>query len=90
MLPRTITVGTNALLLTSEDFLNGYQAGHLSYMAEFRNHTLTDSNLTELLMAALEDMQHSEPYCMGFVVGWLATFASKSAKLPEGERPHVD
>lgn len=90
MLPRTITVGTNALVLTNEDFLNGYQAGHLSYMAEFRNHTLTDNTLTELLMAALEDTQHSELYCMGFVVGWVSTFACKSARPQEGETPHAD
>jgi hypothetical protein len=90
MLSRTLTIGTNALVLTSEDFLNGYQAGHLSYIAEFRTVALTDSALTELLMAALEDTGHSEPYCMGFVVGWLATFACKSPKSQEGEPPHVD
>lgn len=90
MIPRTITIGTNTLILTDEDFLNGYQAGHLSYMAEFRMLALTDISLTALLMAALEDMKHSEPYCMGFVVGWLATFACKSARSQEGEATHVD
>lgn len=87
MIPRTITVGTNALLLTNEEFLNGYQVGHLSYMAESRTLALTDASLTTLLMTALEDMHHSEPYCMGFVVGWLCTFASKSAKPQQGGTP---
>lgn len=90
MLPRTLTIGINVLVLTSEDFLNGYQAGHLSYMAEFRTLALTDRALTELLLAALEDTGHTEAYCMGFVVGWLATFACKSPKPQEGEPHHVD
>jgi hypothetical protein len=76
--PRTITIGANQLLLTDEAFLNGYQAGHLAYMAHGRGVPFSDTSLRELLMKVLEDTEFPEAYCVGYVVGWLVTFASRS------------
>jgi hypothetical protein len=75
--PRTITVGVNQLLLTDEDFLNGYQAGHLAYMAQDRARLFSDTSVRKLLMEMLENMDYSEAYCFGHVFGWIVTFASK-------------
>jgi hypothetical protein len=82
--PRTISVGNGSLLITDETFLNGYQAGHLSYMADGRAVQFSDSSLTALIMDKLESMDHPEAYCVGYVVGWISTFASKEPKRPEG------
>jgi hypothetical protein len=86
MQPRTIPIGANALLLTSEDFMNGYQAGHLAYMTHGREMQWSDTSLRTLLMDMLESMEFSEAYCFGYVVGWLVTFACKGQK-PQGNQP---
>jgi len=75
--PRAIPVGANQLLFTDEAFLNGYQAGHLTYMVNGRAMQFSDTSLRKFLMAILENMDFPEAYCFGYVVGWLVTFASK-------------
>lgn len=80
MTPRTVPVGKGSLLFTSLDFLNGYQAGHLAYMAEGRTHQFSDASLTTLIMDRLESLEYSEPYSVGFVVGWIVTLACKGTK----------
>jgi hypothetical protein len=82
MSPRAITVGRNTLLLTDEQFLNGYQAGHLAYMAYGREMQFSDTSLKDMLMEILESMAFSEAYSFGYVVGWLVTFAGKEPKTP--------
>ncbi|SRR5579875_170720 len=79
-MPRNISVGANQLLLTDEDFLNGYQAGHLAYMADGRKIRFTDVSLRQFMMTMLENMEFSEPYCFGYVMGWIVTFAGKEPK----------
>lgn len=78
--PRMITVGKGSLLLTNEDFLNGYQAGHLAYMADGRAVAFSDTRLITLIMDKLESLEVSEPYSVGFVVGWIASLACKGMK----------
>ena len=73
--PRTIPVGANQLLLTDEAFLNGYQAGHLAYLAHDRATRFSDTSLRKLLLAMLDNLDFPEAYRFGFVVGWLLTFA---------------
>ncbi len=83
--PRPIIIGSNQLLLTDEDFLNGYQVGHLAYMTRSRAKQFSDTSLRKLLMTMLESMEFSEAYIFGYVVGWLITFASKGPKLAENQ-----
>jgi hypothetical protein len=75
--PRTIPIGANQLLLTDEAFLNGYQTGHLAYLAHDRATRFSDTSLRKLLLAVLDNLNFPEAYRFGFVVGWLLTFASK-------------
>lgn len=79
MNPRTAKVGTGTILLTNPDFTNGYQVGHLSYMAEraAHPHPYTDEEIEELFLEKLEDVVLSTPYGIGFCVGWLHTLATK-------------
>lgn len=79
---RTVKVGTGILLTTKTDFINGYQAGHLTYRAATAKHPhpYTDEEVTELFLERLEDMTLSSPYGIGFVVGWLHTLATKGDK----------
>lgn len=77
MTPRTVQVGTGSLLITKEDFLNGYQAGHLACMTEGRSVLFTDETLRMLIMDKLESLEYSEPYSVGYVVGWIVSLATK-------------
>ena len=92
--PRAAAIGSNQLLLTNEDFLNGYQVGHLTYMTNGRALPFSDTSLRKLMMAMLENMDFSEAYCFGYVVGWIVTFASKEPRQqdrkPARERERSD
>lgn len=77
MKPRLEQVGTGSLLFTKLDFLNGYQAGHLAYMTEGRTIQFSDTSLTTFLMEKLENLEYTERYSVGYVVGWLVSFATK-------------
>lgn len=76
-----VPVGSGSLAITSEDFLNGFQAGHLAYMADATKVCCSDRHLTSLLMEKLEDVDHTELYNFGYVVGWLATLANKGQEV---------
>ena len=77
MTAKLVPVGNGFILMSSEEFATGYQAGHLAYMSERPSAPHTDEQLTELFMERLEDVALSTPYSMGFVVGWLATLSTK-------------
>jgi len=83
---KIIAVGNGALLATTEDFVNGYQAGHLAYMQQGRHTLFTDSLLIGLIMEKLESVVYTEPYCIGYVVGWIATLAHKGLERQGGEQ----
>ncbi|MEO9030224.1 MAG: hypothetical protein ABI413_15565 [Ktedonobacteraceae bacterium] len=76
---RNVSVGQGCMVMTSEDFVNGYQAGHLSYMLEARSVKFTDEALISLLTRKLGNTEHSTHYSAGYIVGWIATLASKEA-----------
>jgi hypothetical protein len=80
MTPKNVSVGSGTIVATKRDFIEGYQAGHLTYMAERQSIPCTDEQLTRLFLKKLESMETSTPYGMGFIVGWLATLSSKGLK----------
>ncbi len=63
------------MLVNSEDFLNGYQAGHLAYMLVCRTFHVTNESITTIMMEKLESMDYPEQYSVGYCIGWIATFA---------------
>ena len=73
---KPVAVGKGFILVTSEDFLNGYQAGHLEYRVNGQAVTHSDEQITDLFFEKLEDMENSSLYGIGFAVGWLHTLAS--------------
>lgn len=79
-LSRTIQIGNGLLLVTNLDFLNGYQAGHLAYMTEDRTVVFSDTRLITLMMDKLESLDDTEPYSVGYVVGWLVSLSCKGTK----------
>ncbi|MGH2506443.1 MAG: hypothetical protein ACRDHZ_03355 [Ktedonobacteraceae bacterium] len=86
MEPRTILIGKGTLLVNSEDFINGYQAGHLAYQLQASTTIYTNTRVTEIMMEKLESMEFKEQYSIGFVVGWIATFATKGTTAGGGAR----
>jgi hypothetical protein len=86
MTPRSIPIGHGFLLVMTEDFLNGFQADHLAYMAEGRTVQFTEERLIALIMEKLESLEYSEPYSVGYVVAWIATLAEKGMKQQKDEQ----
>lgn len=78
--PRNVSVGHGSIIMTSEDFINGYQAGHLSYMVEARTVMVTDEALMALILDKLTSVGESERYSVGYIVGWIAALVSKEKK----------
>ncbi|HEU5376686.1 MAG TPA: hypothetical protein VFV38_14720 [Ktedonobacteraceae bacterium] len=81
MTARPLSIGNGVLFATSEDFLNGYQAGHLAYIAQKCAAPSSDEELSALFLEKLESMETSSLYAVGFIVGWLNTLASKGTNL---------
>lgn len=81
---RTILIGQGTLLVNDEDFINGYQAGHMAYQLQAKAATFTNTSVTEMMMEKLESLEFKEQYSVGFVVGWIATLASKGQQLGQG------
>lgn len=82
MEPRSMAIGKGNMLVDSEDFINGYQAGHLACMLDHRafasgDYAITNENLTAIMMEKLENVDYKEQYSVGYCVGWIATFATK-------------
>ncbi|MGH2508861.1 MAG: hypothetical protein ACRDHZ_15865, partial [Ktedonobacteraceae bacterium] len=75
--PRDISVGQGRMIMTSEDFVNGYQAGHLSYALEARTATLTDEEIITRILGRLARKDDGERYSAGYIVGWIAALASR-------------
>lgn len=77
--PKAISIGTGSILATNRDFVNGFQAGHLAYMAAMKRHPepYTDTYLVELFLNKLESMEYPSSYGIGFAVGWLNTLANR-------------
>ena len=78
--PRNVSIGQGALVMTSEEFVNGYQAGHLSYILESHATLGTDEELITLMLKRLVSREHSTRYSAGYIVGWIAALASKQVR----------
>lgn len=79
----TMAVGNGFILPTTEDFVQGYQAGYLAYLMLQRSSLLTDKQLITLIIARLEDVDRSELYCVGYVVGWITALAQRGSQRKE-------
>ena len=79
----TIQIGKGTLTATQDDFINGFQAGHLAYHAAMRLHPepYSDGYVVSLFLDKLEDLHLSSAYGVGFAVGWLNTLASKGGQV---------
>ena len=81
-LPTTLAVGKNRVRLeedavTSLAFINGYQAGHLTYMVYGKRARLYDTDVVMLIVARKALRQSSLWFNAGFIVGYLATLTQK-------------
>ncbi len=72
-----IQIGKGSILVDNEQFINGYQAGHIACTIDRRTYAMTSANITGILKEKMEGVQEREQYCIGYCVGWVATLASK-------------
>jgi hypothetical protein len=81
--PPVMHIGKAIILLTlGEDFRNGYQAGHMTYLLKRYTYRFSDREFTHILVAAIDQEQESDLFNAGFVTGWLIT-AYEYGLLPE-------
>ncbi len=73
MKPRVILIGKGSVLVENEQFINGYQAGHMACRIDCRKYAMTSENITGILKEKMEDIRTNEQYCIGYCVGWIAT-----------------
>ncbi len=80
---RVITIGKGSLLVESEHFINGYQAGSLAYHQDRKYYPITYENMLAILMEQLENSEQPEAYSVGYCVGWIATLATKGGNFTQ-------
>ncbi len=88
MEPRTILIGKGTLFVNDEDFINGYQAGHIARQLQASAAIYTNTSITEMMMEKLESLEFKEQYSVGFVVGWIATLVIKGQQSEEEGMSH--
>ncbi len=96
MQAKPVPVGKGSILATREEFVYGYQSGHLTYMAARTTHPhlYTDEEVATVFFEKLEDITLSDLYSIGFVVGWMHTLASNgtpgmASPLPDPLEGHT-
>ncbi len=82
---KRITVGKGSIVVDNDDFLNGYQSGHMACRLEMKQATFTNTSLTEMMMEKLESMTIPEQYSVGYIVDYISTLALKSPHSPLNE-----
>ncbi len=90
ILPATLTIGRSCVALTSDPvaalaFLNGFQAGHLTYMVYGKRARLYDTDLVMLIVARKNARHVSLWFNTGFLVGYLTTLTQKGVYFPTNQ-----
>lgn len=75
---KLIQVGKGSIVSDNEDFLNGYQAGHMACRLEMKRATFSNKSLTDMMMEKLESMTIPEQFSVGYIVGYISTLTLKS------------
>ncbi len=74
---KLIQVGKGSILVDNEQFINGYQAGHIACTIDRRKYAMTSDNIIGILKEKMEDAQEHEQYSIGYCVGWISTLVLK-------------
>jgi hypothetical protein len=70
-------LGQATILLADDQFLNGYQAGHLCYMLDYRTKVLSDDEIYHFLAHNLLAPLHPQRWNAGYIIGWIITMHQK-------------
>ena len=70
-------LGQVTILLADDQFINGYQAGHLCYMLDYRTKLLSDDEIYHFLANSLLTPLHPQRWNAGYIVGWIITMHQK-------------
>lgn len=81
--PRVIAIGKGSLLVESEHFINGYQAGHLAFHQDRKYFPITYDNMLAILKEQLDNPEQPETYNIGYCVGWIAALATKGGNFTQ-------
>jgi hypothetical protein len=63
---------TNTIVVTDEEFANGYQTGYFRYKTHDHTQPLTDMDLYALYVGTITSVRHSGRYLVGYLMGWNA------------------
>lgn len=65
-------IGNATIIVTDDDFVNGYQIGYLRYHVDYKGRDLTDRDIYSYIMRTCLDVQHSDRSNAGRIAGWVA------------------
>lgn len=70
--PECRRLGTTTIQLHDDEFMNGYQAGHMAYGLDVQAKLLTDHDLYAFLSKHLLSVFSTDRFRAGYISGWYA------------------
>lgn len=71
-------IATTTIVVTDDEFANGYQTGYLRYRTDAPTKTRTDMDIYTLYVGTMTSVRHSGRYHAGYVMGWTAALLGKT------------
>ncbi len=63
-------IGNATMTVADDEFANGYQAGYLRYITTYKGHLLTDIEVYSFLARTLSDIDNTDQWNAGYILGW--------------------
>jgi hypothetical protein len=90
------TIGNLTIAVQDDEFLDGYQAGHLRFRAHYQGQTLSEGDMRLFLARNYFDGSATERYNVGYITGWYAALftheperARMAVQSPPLQRGHL-
>jgi len=73
-----IILGDTTVVVSDDEFGNGFQTGYLRFKMDFLGTPLTDASMYDFLCRNTQDVRNMPSYNTGYVTGWMAGLFEKS------------
>lgn len=74
---RSILLGTVTILLTNQQFVDGYQNGYLRFRLSGPSIRMTDYEVYTFLLTNLRDFHYPDRWNAGYVLGWITALVER-------------
>lgn len=80
---RSILLGTVTILLTTQQFVDGYQNGYLRFRLSGPSTRMTDYEVYTFLLTNLRDFHYPDRWNAGYVLGWITALLERPTQASE-------